>query len=133
MPLHLIKLCVGIDDLEELRAWRAKRRKTEPRCLVHTRNTPRRAQELLDGGSLYWVIKGHVQARQRVLGFESGTGGDGRPFCRIELDHELVPTEWRPSRPFQGWRYLAAKDAPADRRIGEFDYELPAEMAREMR
>ena len=134
MTLHLIKMCVGISDLDMLKSWRAERRKTQPRCLVHTRNTPKRGEEILDGGSLYWVIKGQVQARQRVIGIESTIDEEGRPHCLIELEHEIVPTLLQPCRAFQGWRYLEPQKAPADRRAGDdMLYEMPPEMARELR
>jgi hypothetical protein len=133
MALHLIKLCVGIDSIEHLAEFRAKRRLREPRCLVHTRNWPRRADEILDGGSLFWVIRGHVRVRQRVLAFHHDLDEDGRGFCTIELDHALVPTRPLTFRPFQGWRYMEPADAPADE-TGPGDYgELPEQMARELR
>jgi hypothetical protein len=134
MPLHLIKLCVGIDDLEQLTARRAQRRKTEKRCLVHTRNTPKRSEALLDGGSLFWVIRSQVRARQRILGVATDTDEEGRACCLIELDWEVVPTEYVPWKAFQGWRYLEAKDAPPDRFFGRAaDDDLPPAMVRELR
>ncbi|MBX6370033.1 MAG: DUF1489 domain-containing protein [Rhodospirillales bacterium] len=134
MALHLIKLCVGIDDLEELEALRAKRRKTEKRLFVHTRNTPKRREELLDGGSLFWVIRSQIRARQRILGITSDVDEEGRPHCLIELDWKVIPTEVVPWKPFQGWRYLEAKDAPPDRFFGlAEDDDLPPAMARELR
>jgi hypothetical protein len=133
MALHLIKLCVGIDSVEELRGWRKKRRKTEPRCLVYTRNWPRRAEEILDGGSLYWVIRGVVRVRQLVKQFHHNLDEEGRAFCTIELEHELVLTEAQSWRPFQGWRYLEAEKAPKDIDPGSDYGELPEHMVRELR
>lgn len=132
MSLHLIKLCVGIDSIEQLEEHRARRRLREKRCLVHTRNWPRRADEILDGGSLYWVIRGVVRVRQRVLAFHHAVDDEGRAFCNIELDHALMPTEAQPKRPFQGWRYLEATAAPRDVRRGEYG-ELPDHLVRELR
>jgi hypothetical protein len=131
MPLHLVKMAVGIDDLEHLRRFRARRRETEPLCLIRTRNTPRRAAEILAGGSLYWVIRGQVLVRQRVLGIGTAPDAGGRPLCTLELDHELVPTLPQPRRPFQGWRYLEPEGAPPDH--GAEQGEMPWEMLRELK
>jgi hypothetical protein len=134
MPLNLIKLCVGIDDLDQLVRRRAQRRKSEKRLFVHTRNTPKRGEELVAGGSLIWVIRSQIRARQRILGLASEVDGEGRPHCLIELDWTVVPTEVVPWRPFQGWRYLEAKDAPPDRFFGLAEEDdLPPAMARELR
>jgi hypothetical protein len=118
VPLHLVKLAVGIADLDELRRVRAARSAERGGSWVPTRNRPRRAAELLDGGSLYWVIRGQIRVRQRLAGFGGAQDIDGRRFCRIELDPVLVPTVPRHCRPFQGWRYLGADAAPADRAAG---------------
>jgi len=124
MPLHLIKLCVGCDGIEDLEDWIAmkldeKRRNGEPIEQFHTtRMVPTKTAELLDGGSLYWVIKGNVQCRQRLLGIRPFTDGDGIGRCRLILDPVVVPTEWQPRRAFQGWRYLKPADAPADLQAG---------------
>ena len=121
MSLHLIKLCVGVDSIQELVDWqtaRLKERKKRgaPLVLMHvTRQMPKRAGELVEGGSLYWVIKGHIAARQRILELKPVTK-NGTPHCGIVYDPELIPTVRRFRRPFQGWRYLNAKDAPPDAR-----------------
>ena len=133
MPLHLVKMCVGIDDVDELVAYRAEKRRAEKRCFHRTRHTPKRAEEILDGGSLYWVIKQQIRARQRILGFHPDVDAEGRPRCAIELDWEIVATEAQPFRAFQGWRYLEAKAAPPDRFWAVGDDELPPKMARELR
>lgn len=118
--LHLVKLCVGTDAIEELRQWQSGRaadrlaRGLDPRPRHVTRMWPRRAEEVLGGGSLYWVIRGAIQVRQRIADLEEVTGQDGIRRCAIVLDPALVPTALRPRRPFQGWRYLAAADAPPD-------------------
>lgn len=121
MPLHLVKLCVGCDSVEDLRDWIEERRRDaaargETYEQTHTtRMAPRRADELLDGGSLYWVVRGAVQVRQRLLGVRPFTDADGVARCRLALDHGgLVLTEPRPMRPFQGWRYLKDEAAPRD-------------------
>jgi hypothetical protein len=115
MPLHLLKLAVGIDDLDHLRRVRAARATERGGSWVRTRNRPRRALEVLDGGSIYWVIRGQIRVRQRVIGFRTGREEGGRGYCLIEIEPQLVPTWLRPWRPFQGWRYLSPVDAPPDR------------------
>lgn len=114
--LNLIKLCVGVDEPAQLLAWQAKRSADAGgACPTHvTRMWPKRADELLDGGSLYWVMRGLLRARQQIIGLESVTGPDGTKRCSIQLDPTLVLTEIVPRRPFQGWRYLQGADAPAD-------------------
>lgn len=139
MPLHLIKLCVGAASIEELADWQQSRlaelRKAgEPPRIWHTTfQTPKRDADLLDGGSLYWVIKGSVQVRQGLLGFEPGTKTDGSKGCRILLDAKLVPVRPVPRRAFQGWRYLDGADAPADLTRGDKALaEMPAKMRRDL-
>ncbi|MGH7113657.1 MAG: DUF1489 family protein [Stellaceae bacterium] len=119
MPLHLIKLAVGIDDIEQLRQVRAARTAERGGDLVYTRNHPRRAAEVLAGGSIYWVIRGHIRVRQRVTGFRGERDEDGRRYCLIEVDRMLAPTLSRSCRAFQGWRYLPPDAAPPDLRSGE--------------
>ena len=121
MTLHLIKLCVGCDSIEDLAAWQAellrRRRKAgerRPRLFHRTFQTPKRKAELLDGGSLYWVIKGLVQVRQPLLDLAEGTREDGTPCCLLILKNELVPVRPVPRRAFQGWRYLDAGECPED-------------------
>ena len=133
MPLHLIKMCVGISDVEHLRAVRAQRRKAQPDCLVRTRNLPKRAEEVLDGGSLYWVIKGYVRCRQRILDISSEQDEEGQRRCVLQLEHEIVTTALQPRQPFQGWRYLEHADIPPGARGFDGDYGFPPEMARELR
>jgi hypothetical protein len=121
MSLHLIKLCVGVDSLEELAAWQKGRlkelkKKKRPLVLMHvTRQTPKRAEELLDGGSLYWVIKGQIAARQLLLALKPVVR-DGVPHCGLVYKPKLIATARRYHRPFQGWRYLDPKNAPPDAR-----------------
>ena len=115
MALHLIKLAVGVADIDDLVRVRAARAAERGGDWVYTRNHPRRAAELLAGGSIYWVIRGRIRVRQRVAGFRRERDADGRRFCLIEVNDRLVPTLARPWRPFQGWRYLTPEDAPPDR------------------
>lgn len=110
--VHLLKLCVGIDSVEHLLDWRARNPGRGSRHV--TRMWPRRAEELLEDGSLYWVIKGSIQARQRIVGLDEATGSDGIRRCAIALDPKVIRTSPALRRPFQGWRYLDATDAPPD-------------------
>ena len=114
MPLHLLKLAVGIEDIEHLRRIRAARAEERGGSWVYTRNHPRRASEILAGGSIYWVIRGQIRVRQLVTGFHRERDDNGRRYCLIEVDKMLVPTLSRPWRPFQGWRYFSPEDAPED-------------------
>lgn len=120
MALHMIKLCVGVDNVEDLAEWQDKRvkelvKKGKPPNPFHdTRMTPKRAEEMLAGGSLYWVIKNHIIVRQKLVGFEQVKDKEGKAMCRVHLDAQLVRTKSRKKRPFQGWRYLEPGDAPAD-------------------
>lgn len=139
MTVHLIKLAVGIDSFSHLAERQAARMSeaagmAEPRLRHLTRSTPRRSDEILDGGSIYWVIKRSIRARQRIVDIDRTVNHKGLSRCALILDPELVPVRARPCRPFQGWRYLEQKDAPVDA-IGFQDDadELPAEMAEELR
>lgn len=131
MPLHLIKLCVGVDHPDQLTAWGRAERGRGRACLVHTRQTPKRAAEIEDGGSLYWVIKGVVMARQAVLSID--TRGEGaKRRCEILLDDEVIRTAPLARRPFQGWRYFEGREVPADLTTGLAE-GLPPEFAEELR
>jgi hypothetical protein len=138
MPLHLVKLCVGVSSIEELADWQKQRlaamKKAGERAqLSHaTFQTPKRQAEL-KGGSLYWVIKGLIAVRQPLAGFEEGAKRDGSRACLILLDRKLVPVRPMPRRAFQGWRYLDAADAPPDLADGAKGIaELPPKMRREL-
>ena len=116
MPLHLLKLCVGVDTIAELEAHIAARLTVAGGAeQVHTtRMTPKRADEIVGGGSLYWVIRGQIAARQLVRAIRPFTADDGIGRCHLVLLPMVVPVLSRPCRPFQGWRYLADDDKPAD-------------------
>ncbi len=123
MTLHLIKLCVGASSIDDLAQWQAEHRafrvKGKGLRVFHTTlQRPKRESELLNGGSLYWVIKGIVQCRQRLLGFDDGTKDDGSPCCLILLDPAIVAVRPQPRKAFQGWRYLPAAEAPPDLKSG---------------
>lgn len=129
--LNLIKLAVGCDDLDMLRAFQEQRLRAHGSIFHLTRMMPKRAGELCDGGSIYWVIKGQLAARQPILEVLADQDDEGRARCRLILGAEITEVQPRPMRPFQGWRYLEAKDAPPDRALG--DSEPPPEMAEELR
>ena len=125
--LHMKKLAVGIRDVDALRRRVAQRVKGRAgKHVVLTKMTPKRADELREGGSLYWVISGHVRARQRIVALEPFGAGKAKR-CRVTLDPEVIETERHPHKPFQGWRYLEVADAPGDLRVlGEADGLTPA-------
>jgi len=134
MPLNLIKLAVGVDDLAHLAKLEKQRKRERGRYGFFTRNMPKRAEELLDGGSIYWVIKGQVRVRQLLKKFHAKEDDEGRSYVIVEYDKELIPVTPRRHRPFQGWRYLEGKDAPRDLPRGrKGDDELPPALAEELR
>ncbi|TCO73847.1 DUF1489 family protein [Rhodovulum euryhalinum] len=114
--VNLVKLCVGAERVEDLIDWQKTARAKGPDGLPRhvTRMWPKRVDELLAGGSLYWVFKGVILARQRIVRLDQVTGADGIDRCGIVLDPAVLRTEAMPKRPFQGWRYLRAADAPRD-------------------
>ena len=131
--INLIKLCVGAEGVEDLRAYQQSGRSHGPDGLPRhvTRMWPKRQEELLNGGSLYWVFKGEVLARQAVLRLDEVIGADGIARCGIVLDPQIVLTRAAPRRPFQGWRYLSPEDAPADLPEGHAqDDDLPEALNR---
>ena len=132
MALNILKLCVGADSVEDLLQWQAQHLGHWPagRAEHITRMWPKRAQEVLDGGSLYWVIKGQVLARQLILALEPRQGADGIARCALVLDAQVIRTEAAARRPFQGWRYLAAEESPRDLPKGRaLETALPASLA----
>jgi hypothetical protein len=135
MALHLLKMCVGCDSVEDLAEWQANRLlRGEP--LIHrTRNFPKRGAEILEGGSLFWIIKGQIRVRQPITALAAVTDGEGGRFCAIHLAQALIPVIHRTQRPMQGWRYLAAEDAPLDRDPNHLDEtdEMPTGMVKELR
>jgi hypothetical protein len=139
MSLHLIKLCVGCDSIEDLEEWIEENRSHHRRLgrdyeQTHTtRMVPKRVDELLAGGSLFWVIRGQVACRQSLLDVRPFTDGDGIGRCRLVLETKVVPVEPRPFRPFQGWRYLTVKDAPRDidPKTGDLA-KMPEDMRRQL-
>ena len=139
MTLHLVKLCVGPSSIEDLAAWQSEHRRHKgrdgKRYVYHrTFQSPKRQAELLDGGSIYWVMKGVILVRQKLAGFEEGTKDDGSPCCLLLLAPELTAVRPTPRRAFQGWRYLDADDAPPDIAEGKGGQiaSMPADMRKKL-
>lgn len=132
MTVHLQKLSVGSEGIDTLAEWQrlvVRRRKARGLSPVHehvTRMFPKQVEALLDGGSIYWVIKGQIQCRNKIIGLEEKRGSDGVRRCSILMEPKLIPVVPAPRRPFQGWRYLKAEDAPADLTEASGGVELPA-------
>jgi hypothetical protein len=130
MTVHLQKLSVGSESIQTLADWQAhvvgqRRRKGLSAHHVHvTRMFPKRREEILDGGSIYWVIKGNILCRNAIVGLEETTK-NGHRACAILMDPELIPVLPKPRRAFQGWRYLQVSDAPQDMTAVEAGVDLP--------
>ena len=140
MPLHLIKLAVGCESVKELKSWVAQRmqiakQKGLPRHHIHvTRMTPKRVEELLAGGSLYWVIRGEIAAREKILAIEPFRDRDGIGRCRLKMQPRGIAVLPRPMRPFQGWRYFTEDAAPPDlKSAGSGLAAMPEPLRRELR
>jgi hypothetical protein len=140
MTVHLVKLCVGCDTVQDLAEWQVerlkelKRAKQRPELCHRTLQTPKRAKELLDGGSLYWVIKGFILVRQRLIELRPDFKDDGTACCGIVYDPKLVVTRPQARRAFQGWRYLTVDDAPPDlRSLAKEDRDMPPAMRAALR
>ncbi len=133
--IHLMKLAVGVKDIAHLRRVQAERMGATPPLRHRTRSFPRRAPEIADGGSIYWVIGGALLVRQRILDVIEDRQDDESKCAGLVLDPVLVPVEGRPVKPFQGWRYLDPAGAPAD--IVEGDQQgadaLPAALRQQLR
>lgn len=138
MTVHIIKLSVGSENLADLAAWQKSRLKMQkakgkknPELVHVTRQMPKRAAEVLDGGSIYWVVKGWIVARQKIIALRP-MKKDGVPHCGIVYDKNLIPVQWRQRRAFQGWRYLDPKDAPPDAADGSGAGNLPDRLRQEL-
>jgi hypothetical protein len=140
VPLHLIKLCVGCDSVSELESWirkklKDRRKRGLSREHMHrTRMVPKRAADLCAGGSLYWVIRGHIMCRQLLIDVRPLVDRSGVGRCHLVLEPKLIPVEPRPWRAFQGWRYLDGKDCPRDLdHAAPGARNMPEELRRELR
>ncbi len=141
MALHLLRTGVGIDSVRHIRerqrhyAIFLNDNSDERVGFIHTRFQPKKSNDILKtNGSVYWIIKGYIQCRQRIVGFEEDTEDDGKKFCRILLDPEVIRTESRRHRHIQGWRYLKENDAPKDMDTGIDDgiEDMPEHMIKEL-
>src|ERR1700680_2091447 len=141
MPLHIIKIAVGCESVKELKSWVAERMQTArkkglPLHHIHiTRMTPKRVEEVLAGGSLYWVIKGEIAAREKIIAIEPFPDKDGIGRCRLVMQPKVIAVSPRPMRPFQGWRYLSEDAAPLDlgKSMAKSVAAMPEPMRRELR
>lgn len=141
MPLHLVKLSVGATSVKDLKGWiaervaQAKAKGLPPRHIHITRMSPKRVDEILDGGSIYWVIKGEIAAREKIVAIEPFRDKDGIGRCRLVMEPKLISVAPRPMRPFQGWRYLDPKSAPPDlgRAAAAGVAAMPEPMRKELR
>lgn len=132
MALHILKLCVGVSEIEELESW-VRQAQAGRDTLDHvTRMFPKRRDEIVPGGSLYWVIRGLILCRQPIAGLESVTGADGIGRCRIVFKPQIIPVRPAPRRAFQGWRYLTEADAPPDLPKSAGGQGLSEKMRREL-
>ncbi len=132
MPLHLIKLCVGVSEVSELRKWVRDTRKGLDSLDHTTRMFPQRRDEILSGGSLYWVIRGMILCRQPIADLVAVTGDDGIGRCRIDFKPKIILVRPTPRRAFQGWRYLNGDDAPPDLKPGAMAEDMNETMRREL-
>jgi len=132
MALNLIKLCVGVSEIEELEQWIRNVRAGRDTLDHTTRMFPKRREEILPGGSLYWVIRGFILCRQPIAGFVAVKGRDGIERCRIDFKPRIIPVVPVPRRAFQGWRYLEAADAPRDLQKGVAAKGITPKMRREL-
>lgn len=132
MTVHLMKLCVGVSEVGELATWQERRLKETKRVYHVTRMMPKRAAELVDGGSLYWIIRGLMLVRQRITAVERFTDEEGIERCKLVFDPELVPVRPVPRRAFQGWRYLEPADAPPDLPVTLGEDDLPPKLRAEL-
>ena len=132
MALHMLKLCVGVGEISELADWQERRLRNEGRIYHVTRMVPRRASEITAGGSIYWVMRGKILARQKIIEIEKFTDPEGIKRCRLIFDQKLVPVRPTPKRAFQGWRYLKPENAPPDLTEQERKMDIPAGMRAEL-
>lgn len=131
--INLIKLSVGTETIDDLAAWQATKRAQTPDGYPRhvTRMWPKREAEILAGGSIYWVIKGVMTCRQRIIRLDEYIGSDGIRRCAVVSDPDLIRVQTALKRPFQGWRYLKPEDAPPDLPKGrESEEPLPVELNR---
>lgn len=132
MALNLVKLCVGVSELSQMEQWLEDVKQGRETLDHVTRMFPRRKDEILPGGSLYWVIRGMILCRQPIADLEAVTGADGIERCRIVFKPKIIPVRPVPRRAFQGWRYLEEADAPLDLAKGGTASGISEKMRREL-
>ena len=132
MPLHILKLCVGVSEVEEMQSWVKLARQGHDTLDHVTRMFPRRKNEILPHGSLYWVIRGLILCRQPIADLQEVVGGDGIQRCRILFKPQIILVRPSPRRAFQGWRYLKQEDSPVDLPRGEKAGDISDKMRREL-
>ena len=136
--INIIKLCVGAQNVSELFKWQKNRiisvaNLEDPVTFIITRMRPKKEEELLNGGSIYWVFKGLILARQKIIGFDNIIGADNILRCKIILNSQIILTESIQKRPFQGWRYFKQEEVPNDRELySEDKIEIPLELQKEL-
>lgn len=128
VTMHMVKLCVGAEDVGDLEAWQKRLMKRYPAPMHHTRMVPKQIDKLLDGGSIYWVIKGVIQVRQAFADIRVIDDRGGRRACELVFEPELVSVDPTPKRPFQGWRYLKPAEAPGDIKLGTGGEDIPPDL-----
>ena len=133
MTLHLIKLAARANGVDDLINWQTYVRETHGELFHTTRMMPKRVNELLDDGSIYWVIKRKIRVRQTILDIQPFTDEAGIKRCHIFLDPELIATRHQSRRPFQGWRYLETENAPDDMPVSDEETPMPPELLSELR
>lgn len=124
----MVKLCVGADKIEDLVDWQNRLMKTLPNPVHHTRMMPKRAEEILKGGSIYWVVRRAIRVRQRIIDIRQVDDREGKKMAELVFDKELIRTYAQAKRPFQGWRYLKPDDAPRDLKTGEAALDIPPDL-----
>lgn len=128
MTVHMVKLCVGAESMEDMIAWQIRQMRTLPNPIHRTRAYPKQADAMRDGGSIYWVVKRAIRFRQRIIDIRRVENEEGGSLCELHFDPELIETFAQPKRPFQGWRYLQTADAPRDLRENERSIDMPADL-----
>ena len=132
MTVHLVKLCVGPQSVDELAERQKFRWRTEKEIYHVTRMIPKRSEEIVGQGSIYWIMKGVIQVRQRIVEIEPFRDHDGIRRCKLLFDRKLVPVRPQPRRAFQGWRYLSPEDAPEDLNLHGSEAEFPPKLRAEL-
>ena len=132
MVLHIVKLCVGVSELKEFEDWRRSEQKAGRDMSHTTRMFPKRAPEIIKGGSIFWVIRGFIMVRQPIKALEPVRGRDGIKRCRIVFESDYVLVRPTPRRAFQGWRYLEAEDVPPDLRKASGLEKMPEKLRTEL-